>query len=534
MSTERSRLRVLIADALPDAGLAPLATPEFELVRATGLTGSALAQALADVDAVVVRSETRITADVLPAGGRLRVIGRAGVGVDNIDVDAATARGIAVMNAPAGNTISAAELTLALLLAAVRRVAEADRSLRDGRWERGKFKGVELNGKTLGLIGAGRIGSTVAQRAQAFGMSVLAFDPYLTPDRASALHIEPVQLDDLLARADVVTLHVPLTDGTRGLIGAAQLDRMKPGAILVNAARGGVVDEAALAAALASGHLGAAALDVFEEEPLPAEHPLRAAPRLVMTPHLGASTAEAQHNVAVEIAESVRDALLLGDLGRALNAPAIGGEALRKARPLMLLAERLGVLAQALCAGAPRALEVRYGGAQDQALAALVPAALAGFLREIAGRGAANIVNASYLAEERGLAVSATRAPADGAYPEQVEVRVTGADGRTRVAGALFGESHARIVRIDDFHVDVRPSGTLIVLRNRDVPGVIGRVGTLLGTAGLNIAEYHQARLETGGPALAAISVDGRPDADVLAELAALPEVEGARVVRLD
>ena len=532
--TETVRWRVLIADPLPDAGLAPLAGDEFEMVRSTGLSGRALADALADVDAVVVRSETRITADVLPSNGRLRVIGRAGVGVDNIDVEAATARGIAVMNAPAGNTISAAELTLALLLATVRRVAEADRSLREGRWERGKFKGVELNGRTLGLVGAGRIGSTVARRAQAFGMSVIAFDPYLTVERAQSLHIEPVELDDLLARADVVTLHVPLTDATRGLIGPAQLARMKQGAILVNAARGGVVDEAALAAALADGHLGAAALDVFEEEPLPARHPLRDAPRLVMTPHLGASTAEAQHNVAIEIAESVRDALLLGDLGRALNAPAIGGDALRKARPLMMLAERLGIIAQALCAGAPRAIEVRYGGTQEQALGALVPAALTGFLREIVGRGAANIVSASYLAEERGLAVSATRAPADGNYPEQIDVHVIGADGRSRVAGALLGESHARIVRIDDFHVDVRPAGTLIVLRNRDVPGVIGRVGTLLGAAGLNIAEYHQARLESGGAALAAISVDGRPDAEVLARLAELPEVEGARVVRLD
>lgn len=534
MSTEPVRYRVLIADPLPDAGLAPLTGDEFELVRTHGLTGDALADALAGVDAVVVRSETRITADVLPTNGRLRVIGRAGVGVDNIDVDAATALGIAVMNAPAGNTISAAELTLALLLAAVRRVAEADRSMREGRWERGRFKGIELSGKTLGLVGAGRIGSTVAQRAQAFGMSVIAFDPYLTPERAQALHIEPVELDDLLARADVVTLHVPLTDATHGLIGAAQLARMKPGAIVVNAARGGVVDEIALASALTEGRLGAAALDVFEEEPLPADHPLRSAPRLVMTPHLGASTAEAQHNVAIEIAESVRDALVLGDLGRALNAPAIGGDALRKARPLMLLAERLGVIAQALCAGAPHAIEVRYGGAQEQALGALVPAALTGFLREIVGRGAANIVNASYLAEERGLAVSATRAPADGNYPEQIDVRVTGADGRTRVAGALLGERHARIVRIDDFHVDVRPAGTLIVLRNRDVPGVIGRVGTLLGSSGLNIAEYHQARLESGGAALAAISVDGRPDAEVLARLSALPEVEGARVVRLD
>ena len=309
---------------------------------------------------------------------------------------------------------------------------------------------------------------------------------------------------------------------------------MRKGAIIVNAARGGVVDEHALARALVSGHLGAAALDVFEEEPLPADHPLRSAPRLVMTPHLGASTAEAQHNVAVEIAEAVRDALEQGDLGRALNAPAIGGEALRRARPLMHLAERLGVLAQALAVGAPRSIEVRYAGSEEQALSVLASAGVAGFLGGILGHGAVNVVNAMYLAGERGLEVSTTRGAADVTYPEQVEVRVTSADGSTRVAGALLGESYERIVRIDDFHVDVRPHGTLIVLRNRDVPGVIGRVGTLLGEAGLNIAEYHQARLESGGAALAAISVDGRPDAAVLARLIALPEIEGARVVRLD
>ncbi|HUF13764.1 MAG TPA: phosphoglycerate dehydrogenase [Longimicrobiales bacterium] len=534
MAEQVARWRVLVADPLPDAGLAPLADERFELVRESGLSGEALARALAAADAVIVRSETRITADVLPTGGRLRVIGRAGVGVDNIDVQAATARGVAVMNAPAGNTISAAELTFALLLAAVRRVAEADRSLREGRWERGRFKGAELSGKVLGLVGAGRIGSAVAHRARAFGMSVIASDPYLPAERAQALDIEPVELDELLARADVITLHVPLTDATRGLIGVAQMARMKPGAVIVNAARGGVVDELALARALTGGHLGAAALDVFEEEPLSANHPLRQAPRLVMTPHLGASTAEAQHNVAIEIAEAVRDALALGDLGRALNAPAIGGEAFRQVRPLMALAERLGMLAQALAVGAPRTVEVRYGGAQEHALAALAASTVAGFLGGILGREAVNVVNAMYLAEGRGLAVSMTRAAPEADYPEQVEVRVTSAEGGTRVAGALLGESHERIVRIDDFHVDVRPAGTLIVLRNRDVPGVIGRVGTLLGEAGINIAEYHQARIESGGAALAAISVDGRPDASVLTRLTALPEVEGARVVALD
>lgn len=534
MSDDGRAYRILIADPLPDAGLAPLSGDRFELVRSTGLSGAELASALAGVDAVIVRSETRLTADVLPPAGRLRVIGRAGVGVDNIDVAAATARGVAVMNAPAGNTVSAAELTLALLLAAVRRVAEGDRALREGRWDRGSFKGVELSGRTLGLVGAGRIGSAVAQRARAFGMSVIASDPFLPPERAQALGIEPVELDELLGRADVISLHVPLTEATRGLIGEAELARMKKGAVIVNAARGGVVDEHALARSLADGHTGAAALDVFEDEPLPVDHPLRSAPRLVMTPHLGASTSEAQHNVAVEIAEAVRDALLLGDLGRALNAPAVGGAAFRRLRPLIGLADRLGALAQALALGAPRSFEVRYGGGQDQALSAIATSALAGFLGGIIGRESVNVVNAMYLAEGRGLEVRMTRGAPEADYTEHVEVRVSSAEGETRVAGAQLGENHARVVRIDDFHVDIRPAGTLIVLRNRDVPGVIGRVGTLLGQEGLNIAEYHQARLESGGAALAAISVDGRPDSAVLARLIALPEVEGARVARLE
>ena len=339
------RYRVFIADAISPEGLAPLRDDDrFEVVERPGLKDDDLARAIEGMHAVIVRSSTRITRDALRYADTLEVIGRAGVGVDNIDVEAATERGVAVLNAPSGNTISAAELTFALILACVRRIPAADRSMKAGEWDRKSFTGTELYGKTLGLVGAGRIGGEVARRARAFGMRVCANDPYLTSERARALEIELATLDDVLKRADVLSLHVPLTESTAGLIGAAQLATMKKGAIVVNAARGGVIDEAALAASVQSGHLASAGLDVFAEEPAPADHPLRGIPQVVLTPHLGAATQEAQHNVAVEIAEAVRAALADGDLTRAVNAPAIGGEEMRRLRPMLELCDRIGAL----------------------------------------------------------------------------------------------------------------------------------------------------------------------------------------------
>lgn len=528
------RLRVLVAETLPASGLAPLHHPSIEVVHRAGLERAALLHEIGGYDALIVRSATRVDRELLLAGQRLRVVGRAGVGVDNIDIATATACGIAVLNAPTGNTVSAAELTLALLLAVLRRVPDAHQSMRAGEWDRTSFKGVELNGRTLGLIGAGRIGAAVARRARAFGMRVLAYDPYLTSERAQALEIELAALDDLLRRADVVTIHVPLTDETRGLIDEARLRCMKPDAVLVNAARGGIVDEDALARVLADGHLAGAALDVFEREPLSAAHPLRAAPRLVLTPHLGASTREAQHNVAYEVAEGTRDALLEEDYGRAINAPSIGGEVMQRLRPLVELGRRLGTLVQRLADGAVEELEVRYAGSEDQALTVLAPAAVSGLLQGVVGPHAVNLVNAMYLAEARGIEVRSMRRPPHGDYSEYLEVRATVAGTERRAGGALLGATHARLVRLDDYHVDVRPSGTLLILRNRDVPGVIGRVGSVLGDAGVNIGEYHQSRLAEGGEALATISVDGVPSAQLVERLATLPDVLEARVAALD
>ncbi len=521
-----SAYRVLIADKIALDGLAPLQDDDrFELVVETGLDQAALADKLVDFDAVLVRSATKISQEALAKTQRLKVIGRAGVGVDTIDVAAATEKGIAVLNAPAGNITSAAELAFALLMALARNIPSADRSMKDGEWNRSTLAGRELCGKTLGLIGAGRVGGEVATRARAFDMRVLVYDPYLSDDQAEVLGITQVELDEALSQADIVSLHIPLTDSTRGLIGPRELSLMKQGALLVNAARGGVVDEQALLQALNEGHLGGAALDVFAEEPLPAEHPLRTAPNIILTPHLGASTVEAQKNVAREIAEGVKGALLDGDLSRAVNAPSIGGEEMRRLRPLMDLTTRLGRIARALAKGPIRSVEMRYAGDRENVLRPLSAAAMIGLLTDVVGSQAVNFVNALHLAQARGKELKRVRTGRLQAYGEYVEVGIVGNDWEFRVAGALLAEGHPRLVKLGDYHVDVVPAGLLIILRNRDVPGVIGRVGTLLGETGVNIVEYHQSRHESKDEALAAIRVEGDLDDAVIADLQGITDV---------
>ncbi len=468
----------------------------------------------------------------MQAGTNLKVLGRAGVGVDNIDVDYATRRGIVVLNAPGGNVVSAAEHTFALLLALVRHIAQADASLRGGKWERSRFKGIELHGKTLGLAGAGRIGTEVARRGRAFGMRVIAYDPYLSRERAEQLGIELVTLPDLLDEADVVSVHTPLTDETRRLIGAKELALMKPTAYLVNAARGGVVDEAALAQALEGGKLAGAALDVFEQEPVPANHPLLKLENVVVIPHLGAATREAQKSVGIEICEAVRDALIFGDYRSAVNVPELAVRDHSELVPLIDLANRLGRLLCGLTRGSYKVLEVHYAGAHEPSLRALTAAAAQGLLCDIVD-GPLTLVNSLHVAAERGLSVSRVWQGADSGVGEMIELRLQTADDSMRVAGIVLGGRHPRITRISDYHVDVQPRGTILVLRNRDVPGVIGKVGTVLGNAGVNIAEYHQARLEAGGEAMAAIAVDGVVDRSVIQKLAALPEVSGVWQVQL-
>lgn len=530
------RWRVLVTDEVDPEGVAILrAHPAIDVVEKPTRPAAEVLEEIGEYDAFVGRSATKVSRELLQRGERLRVIGRAGVGVDNVDIPTATKLGIAVINAPGGNTVSVAELAFGVLIGLARNLPEAWASMHGGRWDRSKLGGIELRGKTMAIIGVGRIGSEMARRGQAFAMHVIGYDPYVGPGRFEELAIERVEkLSEALERADVLTVHVPLTTETQGMIGAAELARMGRHAFVLNLARGGVVVEEALVEALRAGRLGGAALDVFDAEPLPAEHPLRAVPNLILTPHLGASTRDAQRNVAVEACEAVRDALVTGDLSAAINATGVGGAGMRELRPLLLLADRLGRLGRALVPGALTSLEVRYTGPRAQAPRPLLLSALQGALRDVVERRAINLVNAQHVAAERGIETASTMVDGRGEMGEEIELRLEGGERSIRVGGALLGETHGRIVRIGPFRVDVAPRGVMLVLRNRDVPGVIGRVGTLLGEAEVNIAEYHQARLQVGGEALAAVSVDSRIPGEVMDRLGAMPEILEVRQVDME
>jgi D-3-phosphoglycerate dehydrogenase len=530
------RFRVLVTDEIDPEGLAVLrARPEIEVVERPTRPLPELLDEIGSFDAFIGRSATKVTGELLRHGDRLRVVGRAGVGVDNIDIPTATQLGIAVINAPGGNTVSVAELFFGVLLSLARHVARADRSMREGRWDRSKLGGVEIRNRTLAIVGLGRIGSEVARRARAFGMHLAAYDPFIAPGRFEELGVERVErLGDLLDRAHVLTVHTPLTPETRGMIGAGELARLPRGAFVLNLARGGIVAEDALMDALRSGRIAGAALDVYTTEPLAADHPLRQMENVILTPHLGASTTDAQRSVAIEACESVRDALLTGDLSAAINAAGVGGAAWADLRPLLNLADRLGRLGRALLPGPLNSLELRYAGKRDQAPRPLLLAALMGAIRDVVDRRNVNLVNVHHVAAERGIETAFTHVDGPGELGEEIELRLEGGDRSIRVGGALLGEVQGRIVRIGAFRVDVAPRGNMVVLRNRDVPGVIGRVGTLLGEAGVNIAEYHQARLQVGGEALAAISVDGPMPREVCDHLSSLPEVLDVRQVDME
>ncbi len=529
-------LRVVVPDRIAEPGLAILRQANgIELVNVAGKGREAFDDALPEADALLVRSATRVTGDVIRRAPRLKVIARAGTGVDTIDVSAATRAGIAVLNAPGANTVSAAEHTIALLLSLARRIPDAVASMRRGDWDRKRFEGSELRGKTIGIVGLGRIGNQVAHIARAFSMRVLAHDPYVPRDDSRG--VELVSLDELLSEADVVTLHLALTERTRHLLDADHLALMKPGAVLVNAARGELVDEAALLEALDRGKLGGAALDVFATEPLPADHSFRGHERMLVTPHLAASTAEAQERVAAEICEALRDALLAGDMSSAINVPGVSREGLVRLSPVLDLARLLGHLAVKLGEQTVAKVEVSIGGRDEDAPRPVQLAAVEGVLRGM-GVGQVSIVNAPVLAEERGVVVSRRVGPAEAGYAVTVGVALETAGGEVSVTGALAGGGQARLVQVDGYRFDVVAKGRMLVLRNRDVPGVIGRVGMLLGESGVNIGSYHQARRDVPTPedqaALAVISVDGEVTREVLDSLRAMPDVLDVRFVLLD
>ncbi|WP_423927470.1 phosphoglycerate dehydrogenase [Candidatus Palauibacter sp.] len=527
--------RLIVADPLLPEGLETLrATPGIVVEDLSEGDREGLLRALPGASALIVRSRTKVDADLIRAGDALRVVGRAGVGVDNIDIPEATRRGIAVLNAPAANTQSTAELAFALLLAAARRLPEADASIRDGEWRRKELRGIQLSGKTLGVIGLGRIGAEVAWRARAFGMRVIAHDPFVIAERASDLGVELADLGTLLPACHALTLHVPLSAENRGFIGRKEIAAMRRGAILINAARGGLVDEAALAEALVSGHLGAAGLDVFETEPLPADSPLRQAPQLVFSPHLGASTFEAQRQVSRQIAVSVRDALLKGDFSAALNAP-FEAEDRDGAGPIMYLGRCLGRLLAGLDDAPPRRIEVRYGGPRDGVLGPLAASVAVGFLERRVDPPL-NVVNALSIASERGLEITRLRTQAEGDYTNYVELSAAfGRNKREVVGGALMGTAmDPRIVRVGTFRVDTVPVGICLFIRNRDQPGVIGAVGTLLGEANANIAEYHLARRRGGRRSFGVVRIDGELPPEVLRALNDLDGVDEVQQIQFD
>ncbi len=529
-------IKILVSDDVSDGGLEPLRAAGFAVEKRTGLKGDELAEAVRACDGLVVRSETKVTAQLMEAAGSLRAVGRAGVGVDNIDVAAATARGIVVMNAPDGNTMTTAEHTLALLLALARRVPQGNASLKAGRWERKKFVGVELRGKTLGVVGLGRIGRVVANRARGFEMRVVAFDPFVSPEQARDAEIELASLEEVCARADFLTVHAPLTPETRGIVGAPEFSLMKPGVRVINCARGGLVDESALYGAIKEGRVAGAALDVFEQEPPPPDHPLLALEEVIVTPHLGASTKEAQEGVAVTVAEQMRDYFLTGALRGAVNVPSLGANELTALQPYISLAERLGRFQAQLVDEAVRQVRIEYAGEVSEMDAAPVTRAfLAGLLRHMSAR--VNVVNAFLIAEERGISVTAsyTRGGAAGDPAHALSTHVATTGGEHTVAGALFSrQGEGRIVEIDGFRIEAIPSGHMLFTRSSDVPGVVGRIGTCLGAHGVNIGRFHLGRRARGGEALSVIEIDAPLNDATLSELRSFEQVISARQIELE
>ncbi len=526
--------RILISDPIQDIGLDLLRDSGAEVRFVEPEEKERLAELLPGYDALVVRSGTQVTAELLDAGTDLKVVGRAGIGVDNVDVAAATERGILVVNAPTANVVSATEHTFALLLALARKVTFADASMRHEKWERKKFVGMELQGKTLGVVGFGRIGQRVAARAQAFEMKVLAFDPYLEPAVARRLDVDLLPLDDVLSRADVVTIHTPLTDSTRNLIDARKLALMKDGALLINCGRGGTVDEAALLEALGGvdgdgGKLAGAALDVFSQEP-PDEYSLSHHPRVVTTPHIGAQTREAQERIATETAKMVLAALDGSLAVTAVNLPFASTGT--RGEPYLALAEQLGRLAGELVGGALSRVQVDLWGIDEGLRRPLTVAVVKGVLSPVVGDGI-NYVNAERVAEARGVELVSSAHSRAADYPHLVGVSLE-ADGQpVALAGTLIGELDPRVVRFAGFRLEFRPEGVLLVLRNADVPGVVGKLGSLLGRAGVNIADIHLARRDGEPNALAVLRLDTVPGEEVLDDLRALDEVDEARVVDL-
>jgi D-3-phosphoglycerate dehydrogenase / 2-oxoglutarate reductase len=521
--------RVLISDDLSAAAVAVFKERGIATDVKVGLSKEELQAIIKDYDGLAVRSATKVTEKVIAAASGLKVIGRAGIGVDNIDVKAATAKGIIVMNTPFGNSITTAEHAISLMMALARQIPAADASTKAGKWEKSKFMGVELAAKTLGVIGCGNIGSIVADRAIGLKMKVIAYDPFLSPERAVEIGVEKVELDDLLRRADFITLHTPLTEKTRNIIDAAALRKTRKGVRVINCARGGLVDEQALAVALKEGHVAGAAFDVFEVEPA-RESVLFGLPNVICTPHLGAATSEAQENVALQIAEQMSDYLLKGAIANAINFPSISAEEAPRLRPYVKLAEQLGSFAGQLTNTSIKGVRLEYSGlVAELNTKPLTAAAIAGVLRPLLAE--VNMVSAAVLAKERGMVVEEATRTQDGAFESYVRLTVRTDQYDRSVAGTVFSDGRPRIIQVRDIDMEFELAPHMLFVRNTDKPGFIGRFGTVLGEAGVNIATLNLGRDKPGGDAICMVAVDEPVSDEVLERVRKLPQV--VRVNRL-
>jgi D-3-phosphoglycerate dehydrogenase len=520
--------RVLIADQLSPAAVAIFEARGVTADVKPGLSKAELIEIIPLYDGLAVRSATKADKDVLAAATNLKVIGRAGIGVDNVDIPAATAAGVVVMNTPFGNSITTAEHAVAMIFALARQLPEATASTLAGKWEKNRFMGVELYGKTLGVIGCGNIGSIVADRANGLKMKVIAYDPFLSPERAVELGVEKVELDELLPRADFITLHVPLTDKTRNVLSRENLARTKPGVRIVNCARGGLIDETALRELLDSGHVGGAALDVFAVEPAK-ENVLFSAPNFIATPHLGASTGEAQENVALQVAEQMSDYLLTGAVTNALNSPSVTADEAPKLKPFIELASRLGAFAGQMVDAGLRGVEVAYVGEVAKLnVKPMTAAALAGVLRPMLAE--INMVSAPAVAQQRGIVVAESRQELSPVYESMIRITVQSDGGEREFAGAVVAGA-PRVVEIKGMDLDAPFSPAMLYVNNLDKPGFIGAIGALLGDAGVNIATFNLGRTQSGGDAIALIGVDGALEDGLLAKVQTLPQVKEVRAL---
>lgn len=525
-------MKVLISDNISNKCLDILKSAGLTVDVKVGLKPDELKECIGDYHGLVIRSATKVTAEIIDAAANLKVIGRAGSGLDNVDRAAATKKGIVVMNTPGGNTITTAEHTIAHIFSLARLIPQANSSMKAGKWEKKKFMGVELFNKTLGIIGIGNIGSQVAKRMLAFGMNILAYDPFLNDDKAEALGVEKVDLQVLFKRSDFITIHTPLTPETKHLINKSTLEIMKDGVRIINCARGGIINESDLYDALVSGKVAGAALDVFEKEP-PENSPLLNLDNVICTPHLGASTKEAQENVAVAVAEQIVDYLIHGTIRHAVNFPSIPADQVARLQPYINLGEKIGGFASQMFEGGVTEIIIEYfGEAAKINTAPVTVATIKGFLNPILLE-TVNFVNAPVIAKERGVEVKETKSTDEGDYQSMIAVRLKAKGKESYFAGTLFSKKDPRIVYVDNFKVEIVPEGELLFLYNNDRPGVIGNIGTLLGNNGINIARMHFGRESRGGMAISVVSIDTHASPEIIDQIKKLPNILSVRQISL-